>query len=349
MNMVSDCSIIEASAGFRVEARDGEPVRVLLMPYCFQVVTSDSGKSVGLCDYPRLVRLIMSGLGLRHKGGNPNEGPSLSTDKPRAARSLRAGLHAQWWRLLKKVDPTVLAVQRAIFAATSTGYDVVTQGDFYTDRRTVAAVLRYRAAAIAAGNLNLLVELQSLKHLGPFRRGDPTPFVASPHEDADVACLGLEGVVFDPVECMRDWRALFSYSGETYRNLNQTLECLPRRVPGGWVCILTGTRLERPVFDGLELLLLIIYSTLSGSSHKRDVPNAHIFAWARRHEILEAMQMIGEYARSPLSPNRSLDVYTAAEFLEIFPERHNGNIVGLAEKAIAWHRHELGRESAAVI
>jgi hypothetical protein len=51
-----------------------------------------------------------------------------------------------------------------------------------------------------------------------------------------------------------------------------------------------------------------------------------------------------------LSPRRWRDVETLVSYLNDYPDQHNGNVVGLAERAIRWHRdcrREIGEETIA--
>jgi hypothetical protein len=50
------------------------------------------------------------------------------------------------------------------------------------------------------------------------------------------------------------------------------------------------------------------------------------------------MAIVSGHLRQPLSPRRTADIKQAVDFLLDYPDGHNGNIVGLANKAIRWHR-----------
>ena len=62
-------------------------------------------------------------------------------------------------------------------------------------------------------------------------------------------------------------------------------------------------------------------------------------------QIKEAMKRISAHLRENLSPRRTKDIKRAVDFLLDFPDDHRGNIVGLANKAIRWHR-DCWREQA---
>jgi hypothetical protein len=129
---------------------------VRLAPTHFDVVVGMGEESrCGLVDLYRLRRLVAAGLMDRWHLPRAAKGPvqerhprQWALEKTRGAISAR--LYQQWQRHLISVDPTVLAVHRAVFAATCQTAEVTMCEEFYRHRHVVTDVIRYRAAAAAS-------------------------------------------------------------------------------------------------------------------------------------------------------------------------------------------------------
>ena len=50
------------------------------------------------------------------------------------------------------------------------------------------------------------------------------------------------------------------------------------------------------------------------------------------------MRRVGRFTHRDFSPRRWRDIRDLVQFIDDYPDRHNGNIVGLAGKSIRWHR-----------
>jgi hypothetical protein len=169
--------------------------------------------------------------------------------------------------------------------------------------------------------------------------GTPRPAELDPSNPDNLALF---------VELLRDWRALFAPGGLSYTSLNRTLMNLPGGITPGILRSLASVRLERPIFDRLELM------TIGTAAQKRRRHHDHVYAHARHDEIVQAMAIISEgraragrvagIAPPSLSPRRTRDVAFFTGYLSDFPELHSGRIVGLARKAVAWHLDEAAVE-----
>jgi hypothetical protein len=216
----------------------------------------------------------------------------------RTAWAIGNRVYDQWKRLLSIVDPTVLEVNKAVFSTTF-GYGL-------------AGVLLdpdlYDQKCIVSDVLKYRAAAMAAK-----------------------LCDRL-GFTDQAVEKLQNWRSLYVPEGyRPYTSLNKTLMNLPGGVPLKALERLRGLVLPRPIYDRLELL-----ATLSATGGLAD--NFKAIAFADADRIKTAMQRVSQHLRRSLSPRRWRDVETAIQFMLDFPEKHNGNIVGLADKSIRWHR-----------
>jgi hypothetical protein len=263
--------------------------------------------------------------------------------------------------MLAKADAQVLAVQRAVFRATFHDAPLMFRPAFYEDRYFVKDVVAYRAAAAAAVSAPFLCRRQVRNLL----RGAPRDrllrerasrlgmrCLRSLRDESGSWCPG-EGVDEAALlEQLRGWKDLFSCDGRAYGALNRTLMGLPGGVPAARLCDLALIRLERPVTRRLELLALLAYAravftreeNLGDGDLFGAVGTAHVFQHATADQIKEAMRRASAYTGTPWSPRRSRDVGAFVRFLADLRGRHEGNIVGLAEKSIRWHRDSQREE-----
>lgn len=282
-----------------------EPVQLVQKPYKLVVESAAKRVSFGFYDFPRILdcmaQLLMGpwtpAERARTRAGDQfGSERSASWAMKRTAWALNKRIHTEWKRLLARVNPTVLAVHRAVFAA---AYgrpmpDVVTDPRLYREKYIVKDITAYRAAAVAAWGCEWLGEKE------------------------------------DPVQKMLNWRKLFSPVG-TYRALDRTLMHLPGGVPAPLLLDLNKIILPRPIVNRLELITTVY----AGNHYPRRLP---VFALARADQIAEAIRRISAHICHDLSPRRTTDVCRAIQFLLDYPDDHQGNIVGLANKTIRWHR-----------
>jgi PcfJ-like protein len=99
--------------------------------------------------------------------------------------------------------------------------------------------------------------------------------------------------------------------------------------------------MPRPIISRLELIVTI----LAGYQRSR---NFRVFAHATSEQIQKAIRTVSRFLFPdvPLqyNPRRAADVASVVRFLDDYPEVHQGNIVGLANKAIRWHRRDRQEE-----
>ena len=291
---------------------------------------------VGLYEFRRLCRVVANGLMVAWE---PDPGkPSWPGVRRWAIRrttwAITGRLHGCWQEMLRHADPQVLDVQRALFAATCTAPPLALEPELYEQRWVLGDVHRYRAAALAVA---LVPELGSvLLRL----RGGATP--ARAHEVLqDPFADDILSPSADAARCVEllcNWRCLYAVDGHTYRSLNRTLMNLPGGVPSSRLRYLCTLRLPRPLTTRLQLILALAWAEAQTTWAYSPAENSQVVLHARPQQIAEAMHQVARYLRVDWSPRRSQDVWEFARFVADYPDRHRGGIVGLAEKAVGWHR-----------
>jgi hypothetical protein len=313
----------------------------------------------GFFDYYSFARDVASGL---IRGWEPPEGrpgwPGVRAWVWRqTGRAIGKRLHAFYRRCLREADPTVLTLQRAVFAATFSAPRLMFREDLYKEKYVVKDVIQHRAAAVALARLERFRYLDHSKGrlaaeekiLNSRERESLEELARSLGVGLSIHVLSKGGYRPDSLSTdealgmMENWRGLFSPTGEPYRSLDRTLMNLPGGVPPGLAAYLSLVHLERPVFSRSELLVLTLHEQ---RRFDRNLPrrNEAIFRSASEDRIAQATRLVAQHTRNPLSTRRTSDLKFVVGFLMDYPEEHGGNIVGLAEKSIQWHRQEQRHE-----
>ncbi len=346
----------EDPLGFSVEGTDRPPVRVAFLPTGLEAVcVADSSlgsrERFGFFNFGKLLEFVARGL---MRDWQPREGwyGARAWAEQQTARAIARPVRELWLKLVERADPMVAAVQKAVFAATFSDAPLASEPELYCDRYLVQDVLHYPAAAIALRNAWALTRELPLARL---RTSGPAQELRKLAQGLGVT-LHLGASIRDnptlavQLERLRDWRSLFSHTGYDYRSLNRTLMNLPGRVPHRLVCNLRRVSLERPLGSRLELLCVVLYS---GIRAERDGPldcadHSRVFQHARVEQIKEAMERVARHLRQPLEPRKSAHVRQMVQFLSDYPESHAGNVVGMAERAIRWHRKQQHEQTMAM-
>jgi PcfJ-like protein len=245
-------------------------------------------------------------------------------------RALQSRVYSQWRRLLELAGPLPCAVHQRIFGVcytTNARQRASTlprlplpehKSQLYAHRHRflVRDILQYRPAVIALRYWNLFGRTQEYLEL---------------NEDGYMANVHYEELL----EQLEGWRGLYSPTGRTYSNLNKTLDQLPGGLSSRSLPRLQTIMLERPVRDRLELALLL---EAIGASHDFAPLNLHMFMYAQRGQIVEALRCAEGYLQQPLNLKRTGDIVSFAQLLNDYPEEHRGGLLSLTVKSIAWHR-----------
>lgn len=353
----------------QIEGEGRNTVFVDITPTCLLVRYRDERggwyiQPYGFFDYYPFAADVTSGLIL---GWKPPEGrrgwPGVRGWVHRqTGRAISKRLHAHYKSCLRDIDPTVLALQRNVFAATFSAPALMFREELYREGHLVNDLIQYRAAAVALANLERFRDLlrsrvhleAEQKILRSMERKNLEKLAEAMEVKLSIHVLPRGHYRRDPLgidealEMMENWRGLFSPTGKSYRSLDRTLMNLPGGVPPGLVPYLSLVRLERPVLSRSELVVLALYEKwcLQHGSPRR---NASVFHRASHDRIARATRLVAQHTRNPLSSRRANDLRFIVRFLMDYPEEHEGNIVGLAEKSIRWHRHQQEQETERIL
>ncbi len=353
----------------RIEGEGRNTVFVVPTPTCLVVrYTDEAGRwfarPYGFFDYYSFSGDVARGLicGWAPPEGRPGWPGVRAWVWRQTGRGIGKRLHAHYRRTLRDADPTVLALQRAVFAATFSAPEMVVREELYEHGYVVEDLIRHRAAAHALANLDRFRRLErekarldaeaeimgsraltTLQELAEGMGADLTIHVRpkggyGPHRLGVDEALGM----------MEGWRGLFSPTGAPYRSLDRTLMNLPGGVPPGLSAYLSLVPLERPVFSRSELVVLTAHERLRlnrGSPQR----NERVFRNASEDRVARATRLVAGHTRNPLSTRRAVDLETMVNFLMDYPEDHKGNIVGLAAKSIEWHRRGQEQEAERIL
>jgi len=327
--------IIEKPSGFCVERLSHDRLTVQLEPWALSL--KHEGHPAERCSFydgNRLPLLIaMKLLGEDDAALDDTLPPTPLPRAVREARTIRTDVGLQRLRLLAQVDPAVHQVQLISLRIAGRVPSLAQEAALFREPYILKDVLRYRAAAIA------LAYLQSDLWRPPVRAEQAAPNLPSRGVEASEPSLaGLLGA-------MTDWRSLFSPDGKPYRSLNRTLMNLPPDVPPELVCQLNRIRLERPVVNWLEFTTLMLYvSTADAAPPEAGLNRLRIFHHATAAEIADAVRRIGTCTNRQLHPRRPDDLRFAIRYLCDHPEPYHGNLSGLVDRVIRWHRRAHERE-----
>ena len=347
----SPYSISEFSNGFFITGKDREPVEVIQQPTYFQVKLLNLNHILefSFYEFQPFTKGIAIGLLANWKtkkeytfeSGYPKWKGVYQWTLMRTAKALSGRVHTQWNRLLSRVDPRILSVHKSMFAATFSGGEFERIPQLYDHVFIINDINNYRAAAIAARNIRHLIKTYRVNQSNNHRQllAQPEPYTMSymfkgflnkfsrkiPNPDHNLI-----------IEAMHDWQDLFSITGQKYRSLSRTLMNLPGGVPHGLLCGLPNIHLNRPVTNRLELLLLLHFYRFRAIGHI----NANVIHQASGERIKRAIHILAAHQNSNLSSRRSSSVFHLANYLFDFPDKHHGNVVGLIERSIEWHRNQ---------
>jgi hypothetical protein len=237
---------------------------------------------------------------------------SGKTGKALARRIKEERIH-----LVEKANPTIVAVQKAVFAANGIMSNDALDPDFY-DRANpyyIKDIIQYRAAAMTTFDFN---EIYTYNY-------------------------DRSSILND------DWRKVYSFDKDVYGSLRKTLTNLPGGIPINILKNLRQIRLQRPIYSRRELIFMIScgsHHDWSGRNYNRYIGISedikHVLLNATADEITRAAKKLGEHRREPINLRKAFNVHFVAGYImdaaPALTHNKNGNVVGLMEKAIEYHR-----------
>ena len=329
--------------GFRVEASDRAPVTVKLCEtgFCvhgdverqlalFDDIANDGSPirylpetpDLSLFHYRRLVDLVAAGVMSSWTPTTDRTGFWQIGDwaLKKTRRALGGRIHEQWRRLIAKADPTVVSVQKAVFAATIRDSELLHSPLLYQDRYLVQDIVRHRAAAA-------LVPIAEDLYRANRERCDGAP-----------QGFARDSSTQDVINGLSDWQGMCSCNGVRYRSLSRTLMRLPGGVPCGLLYLLPTFRLPRPVTSRLELITLLLSRAETVRTWGHDLPPMKAFLHGTQSQIREGMHELSSHLGYPLRHRRTGDISTFVQYHLDFPDEHRGDLPGLVRKSIRWHQ-----------
>lgn len=243
----------------------------------------------------------------------------------RTGRALAKRIKGERLRLLEKANPQVLAIQKAVFAASGKApLELFDPFLYEKNKYYLQDVIKFPAAAMTV--------------LGAITSGHI-------------------GYVNKDVIVNNDWKQLYVSRGkEVYTSLTKTLMNLPGGIPVNILAMLPKVHLERPVYSRRELLFILgcvshhdwqelderpfNVNGIQGYQVYAPQQIKHIIIHATEDEITRAAKKLGEHMRTPLNLRKAYQVAQVSQYIMDAAPRltHNGNLVGLMEKAIEYHR-----------
>ena len=293
-------------------------IRVVQHPFCLEIIPEGGEpQRTDFCDFRHVLsRIVDTLMSSWEPPGRKVKHPWVGAKHwahERTRWALCSRIHAQWLRLLARVDPTVLAVHRKVFAA-NFGYqrgNLHMSPELYQHKYLVKDILQYRAAAMAV-----------------------------------TLCRGYE--TSEAFHRLSKWQSCYVPDGyEPYTSLRKTLTTLPGGVGLRLMSRLRDVVLPRPIYSRLELLSLLV---AAGGPARHFGVIAHATEEKIKAAVLRVFEEVSFEAdeAEQLSLRRGRDVEGAINYLLDYPGEHNGKIGGLARRAIIWHRDanqwEYGRQ-----
>jgi hypothetical protein len=336
--------------GFRISGEDRVSTLVKLKNTNFDIITDNKKgerytfSQQSLVSGHKLIHEIAGNLMLTWESPKKKHTPknlrkwAINNTKKRISKFVAQ----ERLRLCQKADPVVYGVQKAVFAAAGKVGQEVLRDNFYTenDKYYLSDITKYRAAA-----------LTTFPEVGLYKIYNNGSWTS----DAYVDYNETHKVVNE------DWKKLYAFGGETYTSLNKTLTKFPGGIPLSILANLRKVKLERPIYSRRELLFLLFcvqnpswpgttdaQIMYANGRHTLSINIAHILQHASTNEINRVRKLLEVHLHQKINLRKSFEMINITQYImDAAPYlTHNGNIVGLTEKAIEWHRNaEWGRYS----
>lgn len=284
----------------------------------------------------------------REKNANPKKKKTIKKFLSDERKKLAAEIHPYWKEMLRGIPRVKREVHKSFFRHTKFGHPWMGEGpvppliyfnSFYSNEYLVGDVIKYGAACIALNNLYHLLERHEYNTGKYFSMKEEIKKAIRHFEFNDegesaytntkefLNHYSRSGLNKGLMEYANNWMQLYSASGKSYKSLNKTLMNLPGQLPQSLVCRLSEEKIERPLTERLEYL---VYMLGTDSYHNK------VFYFSDKDRIRKALEIYSAHLDSKKS-YRTIYLSNFIAFLNDCDMKHNGNIVGLTEKAIKWH------------
>lgn len=342
----SKYQLSELPDGFFIEGRDRPKVTAGLRPFIglFVYYPRDNGEVLrhfGLFEFGEWIKDIATGLLRDWKPPQREKKPSWGVRDwavKQTSKCICKKVNTQWSRLLAKVNPTVVAAQRAMYAATQKCSDLAGTYQFYEKPFVIKDITNYRAAAIASVYSDVLLREAPAEYMAK-RLPEYRAF------EQALAARGFNRFAFhlgerqspsweDRLEALDHWMDLYSPVRKANGPLRSTLMNLPGGVSPWRLTRLQFVELPRPITKRLELAFV----TVLPGEWLLESDKLAIVLDSREDEIKAALGRLSEHLHWPLSHRKTRDIHRLAQFMGDYPDNHNGRLKGWLDKSIRWHR-----------
>jgi hypothetical protein len=308
--------MIEDGGTIRLEHPGRTPLTIGVEGWRFVLRSADREVARFSCMDVRAVARRASEL-LRHAGRGSRYTVALPEHAVPHPMVIAGRLLSSRSRLLAAVDPQVRALWDRLARFVRDLPQLACAEALYRDPWIVRDVLRYHAAAVAFAYVETALR--------------------PPGVSAEVDTAADEAIL---LEALRDWRALFSPTGCAYRTLNRTLMTAAPGVSPDLLCTLRRVQLPRPYSDPLELSALLVAHAAYERVERPQVAESHLRAIGRAsaEQIRAALARIAERLDQPGRSRRPAEIGRAMAVLADYPEPYHGQLPGLVERALRWHR-----------
>ena len=313
--MKSKYNIVESKYGFVVEGKDRCKTEVSVVNHNNLPTFIIDGYHINLIQYRLLIEMVAKNLFSEWK--NPKDEskrvPKWIINK--CCMAINKRVHQQWQRLLLICDQNVVNIQRKVFSVHGNlPYPLGYFPGVYQHKYFTNDLLNLRSACASI----IYICLNGNKEIRHFL-----------YQDSE---FSLKRNAVKPEE----WMKIYSCEDNVYPALGRTLNNLPGGIPVKSLINLSKIKLKRPLLTRLELCLNLAATKMF---EDRGISNGiHIYHFATRDQIISATKKVGNHLRQKFNLRRFSEICRLTQFLNDYPNRHNGNLVGLAEKSIKWHR-----------
>ena len=264
-------------------------------------------------------------------------------------------ISTQLQRLKPKIDPTILDVQRTIFASTMGCGKIAKNPEFYTtaSKFLLNDILKYRPAAVATRYLGeplaldyFSVEESDLDLVEVEEGYRKFLFEAcgenNLHNEFDrkqwrnyYSCVPYEQRISLPfgrcVELLENWKLLYSPDRTSYTALNKTLMNCPA-VPPRSLLRLRNDTLSRPISNRIELMLNLECAYLQ--RHKKILTQSSVT------EICKALKILRGATHNVLSTRSAHSISFLVEYVNDYRVDFQGRLSELVRRSVRWHREQ---------
>ncbi len=316
-----------------------------------------------------VANLLMANWAKDQKGSGENFPPAKLTQWAieQTAHGLNKRVHAEWQRLLMIIPERTRLLAKALYSATQQYTTILASPQIEKYPNVIKDILQYPAAASAFYRFLEIYVPNERRDFLPVDTDRSLALNTFRSDKTDVSRLTQEDQrayaewVDEYLEWFSHWRDHLSPTGKAYHALNVTLDHAKRIPSVLLVSRLPSIKLKKPLTERWQVIAVLSafrnlydvndFDPLNGLDPE-NVPNernirrkevlahnANLFYHATRKQMHAVIKRINRYRHWDVTLRKMSDIQRVVMFLLDYPEKHNGNIVGLSERSIEYHRH----------